>query len=58
MLIFDVHDVALARLIDPLNQQRAGGLQFHDPASTVKTRMFYARSRMEQFLKLTGVEAL
>jgi RNA polymerase sigma-70 factor, ECF subfamily len=28
------------------------------PASTVKTRMFYARSRMEQFLKLAGVEAL
>ena len=28
------------------------------PASTVKTRMFYARSRMETFLKLAGVEAL
>jgi hypothetical protein len=28
------------------------------PASTVKTRMFYAQSRMEQFLKLAGVEAL
>jgi RNA polymerase sigma-70 factor (ECF subfamily) len=28
------------------------------PASTVKTRMFYARSRMEQFLRLAGVEAL
>jgi RNA polymerase sigma-70 factor (ECF subfamily) len=28
------------------------------PASTVKTRTFYARSRMEQFLKLAGVEAL
>ena len=28
------------------------------PASTVKTRMFYARGRMETFLKLAGVEAL
>jgi RNA polymerase sigma-70 factor, ECF subfamily len=28
------------------------------PASTVKTRAFYARGRMETFLKLAGVEAL
>ena len=28
------------------------------PASTVKTRMFYARSHMQKFLKLAGVEAL
>ena len=28
------------------------------PASTVKTRMLYARGRMETFLKLAGVEAL
>ncbi|HEY7245151.1 MAG TPA: sigma-70 family RNA polymerase sigma factor [Xanthobacteraceae bacterium] len=28
------------------------------PASTVKTRMFYARSRMETFLRSAGVEAL
>jgi RNA polymerase sigma-70 factor, ECF subfamily len=28
------------------------------PASTVKTRAFCARGRMETFLKLAGVEAL
>jgi RNA polymerase sigma-70 factor (ECF subfamily) len=28
------------------------------PASTVKTRVFYARSHMQKFLKLAGVEAL
>ena len=28
------------------------------PASTVKTRAFYARSHMEKFLKVAGVEAL
>jgi RNA polymerase sigma-70 factor, ECF subfamily len=28
------------------------------PASTVKTRAFYARGCMETFLKLAGVEAL
>jgi RNA polymerase sigma-70 factor (ECF subfamily) len=27
------------------------------PANTVKTRMFYARTRMEKFLKLAGVDA-
>jgi RNA polymerase sigma-70 factor, ECF subfamily len=26
------------------------------PANTVKTRMFYARRRMESLLKATGVE--
>ena len=27
------------------------------PANTVKTRMFYTRTRMEKFLKLAGVDA-